>query len=266
MSGVTVCGSLSKFPVSLGRVMHEAGYRALGLDWMYAPFACVDVEGAVRGMRALSIRGLGVSMPFKVDVLPHLDAIAPQAARIGAVNTLVNDAGVVTGHNTDAIGAVAALREVTPLDGRSVLVLGAGGAAQAVVFGLADAGARVTVTNRTPEKAAALAARAGVAHETWDSALSAPHDVLVNATSQGMEGVGATSPVSAEPLRASIVMDIVYKPIETLLARDARAVGATVVTGERMLLHQAMGQFSLYTGLPAPRAAMEAALVAALGG
>lgn len=265
MKGVTVCGSLSRFPVSLGRVMHEAGYRALGLDWMYAPFACVDVADAVRGMRALSIRGLGVSMPFKVEVLPHLDDVTPQAARIGAVNTLVNDGGRVTGHNTDAGGAVAALSEVCALEGRRVLVLGAGGAAQAVVFGLVDAGARVTVANRSDEKAAALAARAGAAHARWDGAVAVDVDVLVNATSQGMEGVGLASPWPAERVRPEqVVMDIVYKPIETELARAARARGATVLTGERMLLHQAMGQFTLYTGLAAPRAAMEAALWQAL--
>ncbi len=265
MKGVTVCGSLSRFPVSLGRVMHEAGYRALGLDWMYAPFACLDVADALRGMRALSIRGLGVSMPFKVDVLPYLDDVAPLAARIGAVNTLVNDAGRITGHNTDAAGAVAALSELTSLDGRDVLVLGAGGAAQAVVFGLVDAGARVTVANRSHERAAALAERSGAACSSWEAAVRSDPHVLVNATSQGMEGVGLASPWPVERLRPQmVVMDIVYKPIETELARAARARGAAVLTGERMLLHQAMGQFALYTGLSAPRAAMEAALAGAL--
>ena len=265
MSGVTVCGSLSRFPVSLGRSMHEAGYRALGLDWMYAPFACVDVADAVRGMRALSIRGLGVSMPFKLDVIPHLDAITDQSRRIGAVNTLVNDGGVVTGHNTDALGATAALAEVVDLDGAKVLLLGAGGAARAVAFGLVDAGATVTVANRSHEKAVELAQASGAAHAGWDEALASEHDVLVNATSQGMAGVGLASPVPAACLRAGVVvMDIVYKPVETELAVTARARGATVITGERMLLHQAMGPFRLYTSLEAPRAAMEAALFAGL--
>lgn len=267
MSGpVTVCGSLSRFPVSMGKVMHEAAYRALGLDWTYAPFACVHVGDAVRGMRALSIRGLGVSMPFKIDVLPFVDAISPLAARIGAVNTLVNDDGVVTGHNTDASGAVAALSEEISLAGRRVLVLGAGGAARAVAFGLVDAGAVVTIANRTADKAVELATAAGAAHADWQSALgSADYDVLVNATSQGMAGVGLASPVPSSALREGlVVMDIVYKPIETELAGDARANGARVVTGERMLLHQAMAQFTLYTRQAAPRDAMERALLAGL--
>ena len=157
---VTICGSLSLHPVSLGRAMHEAGYRALSLPWMYAPFACRDVAGALAGVRALSIRGVGVSMPFKLDVLPHLDALSPLAARIGAVNTIVNDAGTLTGHNTDAIGARRALEEVTALAGKRVLLLGAGGAARAVAVAIAEAGAVLVIANRRH----ALVVRRAVGH------------------------------------------------------------------------------------------------------
>jgi shikimate dehydrogenase len=272
MSPVVVCGSLSLHPVSLGRTMHEAGYRALGLPWIYAPFAVSrDLEGAVRGMRALGIRGLGVSMPHKLAVGRWLDALDPLAARIGAVNTIVNDGGHLVGHNTDAWGAVAALREVRDPRGAAILVLGAGGAARAVVFGLVDAGASVTVSNRSVERARELAGAAGAAGVVpWGAVADAVarHDVLVNATSVGMVAPGepAGAPIDAAALRSGmVVMDIVYKPIETELVRAARAARATTIHGGRMLLHQAARQFALYTREEAPLAAMDAALRAAIG-
>lgn len=264
---LTVCGSLSRYPVGLGRAMHQAGYDALGLPYLYVPFACRDVPGALAGIRAMSIRGVGVSMPFKLEVIPLLDALSPQAARIGAVNTIVNDDGRLTGHNTDAIGALTALREVATVDGASVLVLGAGGASRAVCVALADAGARLTIANRDADKARALAADLGARAAGIDEAFrAAAYDVVVNASSVGMADVDPRSPVPAEALRAGhVVMDIVYKPLETTLVREARARDAIVVRGERMLLFQAMAQFELYTGIDAPRAAMETALLSAVG-
>jgi shikimate dehydrogenase len=265
----TLCGSLSLHPVSFGARMHTAGYRALGLPFSYHPFAVKDdLEGALRGMRALGIRGFGVSMPFKVEVLRWLDRVDAQAARIGAVNTIVNDAGVLTGYNMDASGAVRALEEVTSIADRRIVVIGAGGAARAVVHALSDAGGRVHVVNRTPSKASELAQRVGASvtagglEQLVD--LSA-FDVLVNCSSAGMSEYG-DSPVPAESLRAGlVVMDIVYKPIRTELVLQAERRGARAVHGGRMLLHQACRQFELYTGRPAPLEAMNAALEAAIG-
>ena len=138
---ITLCGSVSRLSSALGRSMHEAGYRALGIPFTYVPFEVRDLAGAIAGMRALGIRGLGVSQPFKQDVMPLLDAIEPVAARIGAINTIVNDGGRLEGRNTDWIGATRALEEVRSLRGASVLLLGAGGAARAIAFGLANSGA-----------------------------------------------------------------------------------------------------------------------------
>ncbi|MDC0683181.1 shikimate dehydrogenase [Sorangium atrum] len=247
--------------------MHLAGYRALGLDFTYIPFAVTDVEGATRGMRALGIRGLGVSMPYKQAVIPLLDELDPVAERIGAVNTIVNDDGRLRGHNTDWIGAVRALEEVTQLRGARVLLLGAGGAARAVAFGLAERGARVTVANRDLEKARQLAAAVGGAAAPLDAAaLARDHGVLVNATSLGMAEVDPRSPVPEEALREGLlVMDIVYKPMITELVAAARRRGATAVHGGRMLLHQAAEQFRLYTGREPPLDAMDEALRAQLG-
>jgi shikimate dehydrogenase len=264
---LTLCGSLSLHPVSLGAAMHLAGYRALGLPFTYVPFAVTDLAGAIAGMRALGIRGFGISMPYKLAIIPLCDELDPVAERIGAVNTVVNDAGKLRGHNTDWIGAMRALEEVTPLEGKRVLLLGAGGAARAVAHGLRDRGARTTIANRDAAKGEALARETAAEFAKGDEAARAgDYDVLVNATSMGMLEVDATSPVPDAALREGlVVMDIVYKPLETALVRAARARGARVIHGGRMLLHQAARQFELYTGRDAPLAEMEQALLAQIG-
>lgn len=266
----TVCASLSRFPSPLGRAMHEAGYRALDLPFLYVPFACNDLAGAIAGVRALSIRGVGVSMPFKVEIVPLLDGLDDLALRIGAVNTVVNDDGRLIGHNTDALGARHALEEKTALVGRSALVLGAGGAARAIAFGLADAGVEVSVTNRGEARLRELCASlASLRPLLWAERFAAARDadLIVNATSLGMADVDPTSPLPAEALRpGQVVLDAVFKPAQTALLAEATRAGATAIDGTRMLLHQAMAQFSLYTGLPAPQSAMEAGLRSALGG
>lgn len=253
--------------------MHNAGYAALGLRYVYVPFAVEhDLAGALVGMRALGIRGFGISMPHKLEIMPHLDEVAPGARRIGAVNTVVNDAGRLSGHNTDAAGATRALEERIDLDGARCLVLGAGGAGRAVAHGLAEAGAEVSISNRDAAKAEALAESVGARPwpcERLASPLATSFDVVVNATSVGMavpDSTGAELPVPEDALSKDlVVMDIVYKPVDTALLRAARRQGATTIHGGRMLLHQAARQFELYTGQAAPLAAMDRALMAEIG-
>ena len=266
--GVPVlCGSLSRYPVGLGRAMHEAGYRSLGLDYRYQPFQVDDLGAALAAMRSLGIRGCGVSMPFKLEVLPYLDEVDPLAGRIGAVNTVVNEGGRLIGYNTDAWGARRAFEEVCPLAGCRVLVLGAGGAARAVAFAFVSAGAHLTIANRDPRRAQALAEDVG-AQAAGDSSLSArldSFDAVVNASSRGMADVDPTSPIEPSQLRHDLtVMDIVYKPIQTELIRTAVTLGCPTVHGGRMLLHQATRQFELYTGCPAPTEQMDEELHRAL--
>lgn len=262
---LTLCGSLSLHAVSLGAAMHLAGYRALGLPFTYVPFRVTELAGAITGMRALGIRGFGISMPYKQTVMPLLDEIDPVAAAIGAVNTVVNEGDRLTGYNTDAPGAVRAFEEIRPLKEARVLLLGAGGAARAIAHGFSERGARVTIANRDRAKATALAASAGArAAAGLDEAnRAASYDAVVNATSLGMGDVDAASPVPEAALGPDLlVMDIVYKPIETELLRAAQRRGAQIIHGGRMLLHQAARQFELYTGHPAPLKAMESALLA----
>ncbi|HLK36959.1 MAG TPA: shikimate dehydrogenase [Polyangiaceae bacterium] len=259
---ITLCGSISRLASPLGRAMHEAGYRALDLPFAYVPFEVQSARAALDAMRTLGIRGLGVSHPFKQDVMGALDDLDPVARRIGAVNTVVNDGGRLVGHNTDWIGAMRALEEVRNLAGARVLLLGAGGAARAIGFGLRERGAQATIANREFERAMRLANETSARAARFEEAdRAAGYEIVINATTLGQADVSPASPVHSAALRAGqIVMDIVYKPVATELLAAARARGATIVHGGRMLLHQAAAQFELYTGRQAPMDAMDRAL------
>jgi shikimate dehydrogenase len=264
MSNPTLCGSISARPSPFGVAMHNAGYRALGLPFTYVAFAIERTEEAVLAMRYLGIRGFGVSMPHKIKVMRYLDRLDETAEEIGEVNTVVNDDGCLTGYNTDWTGAIGALEEETSLHGKRAVVVGAGGAARAVVYGLVRRGSDVSLYNRTISKGQALAEALGVRFggdlEALDTA--GDYDVLVNATSVGFHTPG-DSPISPSLLtEGKIVLDVVFMPPVSRLVRDARAHGCVAIPGTRMLVHQAAYQFQLYTGREAPLEAMEQALLA----
>jgi shikimate dehydrogenase len=250
---------------SLSPAMHNGGFAALGLNKVYLPFAVTDVAGAMIGLRALGIKGVSVTIPHKQAVIPHLDAIEPVAARIGAVNTLVIEAGRIKGYNTDWLGANRALAEKMELAGQRVLILGAGGSARAIGFGLLEAGADIVIASRTPGTGQILARELGCQWVPIAEAGSLAAAALVNATSVGMSPHPEQTPLAGEALaRFRVVMDIVYAPLETRLLREARAAGCLIVDGLAMLLYQGGAQFELWTGSPAPLPAMRKALLAAL--
>ena len=258
---LTLCGSISHHPGPLGSRLHRAGYEALGLPFTYVPFRVTDLAAAISGMRALGIRGFGVSMPFKLEVIKYLDAVDPLAQRIGAVNTIVNDAGRLTGYNADADGAAEALAEATEIAGRKVLLVGAGGGARAIAHALTGRGAQLHIVNRSRAAAEQLAAAVGgTAGDLGELRTLDRFDVLVHATPLGMADQPGMIVAEEAISPALVVMDIVYKPVRTALIEAATRRGARTVHGGRMLLHQAFRQFELYTGQPAPRAAMEQAL------
>jgi shikimate dehydrogenase len=238
--------------------MHNAAFAAAGIDATYLAF---DVQpdrlgSALAGARALGVRQLAVSLPHKEAVLDHLDEVEACARAIGAVNTVTLRDGRLVGTNTDWLGAVRALERNVELTGTRAVVLGAGGTARALVYGLVERGASVTVLNRTPERARLLADELGAASvgPLGDLART-PHEVLVNTTSVGLRT--DDSPVPASDLRAeSLVMDVVYDPEETRLLRDARARGAETITGKWMLVYQAAEQFREWTAREAPLDAM----------
>lgn len=270
ISGKTkLCGLIGD-PVehTMSPVMHNAAFRELGLDYLYLPFRVKTEElgKAIEGMRALNLRGLNVTIPHKVDVIRFLDELDPLAEKIGAVNTIVNDNGVLTGYNTDASGFLQALRErgVEP-EGKKVVILGAGGASRAISFILADRGAHLIILNRLLELdwAEALARRISQVFSQEVAALELNSEnlagalekaaILVNATSVGMSPNIDQTPFDAGLLRPDLVVfDVVYNPIKTRLLREAEAVGAKTIGGLNMLVWQGALAFEKWTGQPAP--------------
>ena len=239
--------------------IHNAAFRALGLDAVYLAFdvAPEALGAAIAGARALGIRQLAVSLPHKQAVMEHLDDVDETARTIGAVNTVTRSGdGRLQGANTDWLGIVRSLEDQQPLSGAHAVVLGAGGTARAAVYGLLARGARVTVLNRTESRAASLAAELGAAASgSLDALAGLEHDVLVNTTSVGLGD--DTSPVPADALRPdSLVLDAVYEPERTRLLRDAEARGALPISGRWMLIHQAAEQLRLWSGKEAPLDAM----------
>jgi len=263
---------------SLSPAIQNAAFNHLKLDFVFLAFRVKppELEDVVRGMRGLGIHGLNVTMPHKKAVTAFLDELDPTAKFLCAVNTILNDNGRLRGFNTDGVGASKALQEngIT-LSGKKVLLLGAGGAAKAIAFQLAQEADELVLLNRTPEKATELAESLNQAlgKEVMGAKLSSKilqnnlqtSDVLVNATSVGMYPNSNQSPVAREWLKPDLtVMDIVYNPVETKLARDAKAAGARVVSGVEMLVHQGAASFEIWTGCKAPVEGMRKAALSQL--
>jgi len=254
---------------SLSPHMHNAAFAALGLDAVYLPFEVVDVSEFVRRMAApqtreldWNLRGLSVTAPHKQAVIPHLDRVATAAARIGAVNTVVVSAERgLEGFNTDADASVVALGGLVELGGARVAVIGAGGAARALLWALAERGARATVFARDAVRGREVAAEFGAEALPLDGALFEGFDVVANATPLGMRGARESeTPADAAQLRgAGVAYDLVYNPSETRFLREARAAGCRCVGGLGMLIAQAEAQFRLWTGAEPPAGVMPAA-------
>lgn len=263
---------------SLSPAIHNAAFEKAGIDGVFVAFRVEDVGNAVKGFRSLGIRGVSVTIPHKRAVMPFLDEMDETARKIGAVNTIVNTNGVLKGYNTDWIGAIRALEEklgVEPLKGKKVVLIGAGGASRAVAFGVVEKDAKLTILNRNKEKAEDLAQE--INNLTMEqsnnvtfndlSALSEIQsaDIVINATPVGMTPNTNETPFPKEFLQKNqTVFDIVYNPKETRLIKDAKEAGCEIVYGYKMLLHQAVAQFELYTGKDAPVEVMEEALLKAL--
>lgn len=263
---------------SLSPRLHNAAYRALGLDWVFVAFEVPDggAPAALDAARALGLVGYAVTMPHKTASAALCDELSPDAAALQSVNTVtVLPDGRTAGDSTDGPGFLRALTEagIEPA-GRSVLLLGAGGAARAVAWSLGGAGARVVVAARKAVAASEAAALAGGTAIGWDDrntgAVTA--DIVVNATPLGMAGRSAPEGVVSAPDLfdegvlgpGHTVVDLVYHPMETALLATARERGAAAVSGLGMLVHQAALQVERWTGQVAPLAAMRAAVTAEL--
>jgi shikimate dehydrogenase len=247
----TLCISLSGRPSNLGTRFHNHLYAELGLDYVYKACTTTDLPSAVAGIRALGIRGCGVSMPFKRDVIALVDSMDDSALAISSVNTIVNTEGHLRAYNTDYVAVVSLLRTYgVPVDA-SFVVLGSGGMARAVVAALRDSGfTEGAVVARTEATGRPLADEYGY---PWRPEVGSERPALViNATPVGMAGGPAADqlPVDADVVDAAgTVFEVVAMPIGTPLVRRARAAGATVITGAEVQALQAAEQFVLYTGV-----------------
>jgi shikimate dehydrogenase len=259
------------YPVahSVSPAMHNAAFRHLGLSYEYQPRAVEPgrleefIEG---GLRSPSVRGANVTIPHKVEVVRLMDKLDETAEAVGAVNTIVNDDGSLTGYNTDGLGAVRALEETYgDLRGRRVILIGAGGAARAVAHRLVGLVGELIILNRDEVRAADLkesVKRFGGASVKSGGILDLANvvgysDILINATSVGMKPDTVFTPVDPKLLHPGLlVFDLIYNPPRTRLLADAEAAGAKTLGGADMLVYQGAEAFRLWTGVKPPEALM----------
>lgn len=244
----TLCISLAARPSNHGVRFHNWLYAELGLNFLYKAVAPADITAAVAGIRGLNIRGAGVSMPYKGDVIPLIDELDPSAERIRSVNTIVNDDGHLTGYNTDYTAVLRLLEEHRVDPNAPVAVKGSGGMANAVVAALADYGLSGTVVARNHTTGAALASRYG-----WEYSATVPEEakLLVNVTPVGMNGPDedVVSFGEDEVARADVIFDCVALPVQTPLIKLAQSLGKETIDGGEVAALQAAEQFHLYTGV-----------------
>ena len=242
---------------SMSPAIHNAAFEASGIDAVYLPFKVDEPVAFVDAFAAIDVRGYSVTIPHKEAIMPAMDEIDPLAKAIGAVNTVVNRGARLYGYNTDCMAAIGQLEKVTDLPGKTALMIGAGGAARAVAFGLTQKNVDLTVADIVEEKAHKLAEDVGCRWAAIEDLGTPTADVIINATPAGMHpNIDATA-IPKEWLRPeAVVFDIVYNPIETRLLREARRIGCRTVTGFDMFVSQALAQFEMWTGLPAPAGVM----------
>ena len=266
---------------SLSPLMQNVAFQSLGLNCVYLALRVDSKElgQAIAGMKSLRIPGFNVTVPHKVSIMRYLDEVDPQAADIGAVNTVVNRGGELVGYNTDGAGALAALREeIADPAGKKVVLLGAGGAARALVFYLAPIVRSLVIANRTESAAINLAEAlhkqfknasirgAKLTGEALRDELR-DADILVNATSVGMHPNVDETLVDRDFLHSKmVVFDIVYNPLETRLLREAKAAKARAINGLKMLVYQGALSFEIWTGRKPPVDVMLKALTKAIEG
>ena len=274
IKGSTNIVALIGHPVehSFSPPMHNRAFEKLNMDYAYVAFDVepANLKSAIEGAKALNIKGFNVTIPHKISVMEFLDEIDEVASLIGAVNTI--DFKNMKGYNTDGIGAVKAIEEVTSIKGKNVVIAGAGGASRAISFYIAKYGAdTMTILNRNPLKAQNLASdvsNSGLIGEVKSDSISeinaylADADILIDTTPVGMH-----PNVDDEPIATSqnlhedlVVFDAVYNPNETVLLKEAIKAGAKPVYGIKMLLYQGAESFKIWTGRDAPVDEMEMAL------
>jgi 3-dehydroquinate dehydratase/shikimate dehydrogenase len=254
---------------SLSPIMMNTAFRRETVNAVYLALQTSRLSDLLKLVQEIPIQGLSVTMPLKQEIMQHLEHTDPLSAKIGACNTILRvpsgeNAGKLFGFNTDVAGIVGPLEKRLALRGAKVLVLGAGGAARAAVFGLRDRGAEVFILNRTPETAQKLARQSGSKTIRKDALPKSSFDVIINTTPVGMAGNKAAPILEAKDLNTRLVFDLVYNPLETPLLRLARQMSIPIVTGVEMFVQQGARQFEIWTGKPAPEEEMLRVVIHAL--
>jgi shikimate dehydrogenase len=242
--------------------MHNSAFEYAGINSVYLAFRVHDINNAINSARILGINGISVTIPHKIEAMKYLDEIDDTALKIGAVNTVINSEGRLKGYNSDGIGAVKALSEKTKIMGKSVAIIGAGGAARALGFCIKKEGGRITVVSRNRKKGEMLAEDLSADYRPLSDVGEMKCDILINATPAGMYPNTDEMPVEGRHLeKGMIVMDVVYNPIKTRLLQEAERTGCTTVDGVSMFIYQGAFQFELWTGIRAPVDVMKKAVL-----
>lgn len=251
---------------SLSPQMHNAAFSHLGLNMAYLAFRVDEAGEAALAIRKLGLRGASITVPHKEKIIAHLDEVDEIGRTIGAVNTVLSREGSLYGSNTDWLGVVKALEQMTQLGGKCGLILGAGGAARSAVYGLQSKDSQVFLMNRNEARGQKLAAEMNCTFVPWQAWNQLRADVVVNATTVGMSATLDQSLVPASWLQSGmVVFDMVYRPLKTRLLKDAERAGCGCLSGLEMLLYQGVAQFELWTGQAAPVDVMRRALEEAAG-
>lgn len=242
---------------SLSPLMHQAALRQMDLSGWYVPLCVQHLPSAVQGLRGMDIRGVSVTIPFKTEIMAYLDDLDDEALRIGAVNTIVNDNGRLTGRNTDWRGLMRSLTEQVDVAGKKVLILGAGGTARAALYGVVREGGCPVIVNRTPGKARALAADWNCPYESLENIGKIKADILVHTTPVGMDPHGDEKMLPERVLaHFTWVVDVIYNPLKTGLLKAAEAAGCRTLSGLDMFVYQGAEQLRIWTGQSPPVALM----------
>jgi 3-dehydroquinate dehydratase/shikimate dehydrogenase len=241
---------------SLSPVMMNTAFRRETVNAVYLALQTTRLSDLLKLVHEIPVQGVSITMPLKQEILPHLEQTDPLSAKIGAVNTIRLLDGKLYGFNTDVAGIVGPLEKRMSLRGAKVLVLGAGGAARAAVFGVRDRGAEVFILNRTAETAQKLARQSGSKTIRKEALAKTSFDAIINATPVGMAGNKAPQILEAKDLNTRLVFDLVYNPLETPLIHMARQQSIPIITGVEMFVQQGARQFEIFTGKPAPEEEM----------
>jgi shikimate dehydrogenase len=278
ITGKTLLVGIIGDPVehSLSAPMHNAAFKHLKMDYVYVPFHVrgENLESAIQGARSLEIKGLNVTIPHKTAVIPYLDEVDQAAQLIGAVNTIKFTENTAKGYNTDGVGAVKALEEITPVKGKKVVIMGAGGAARALAFQLILSGiVDLVIANRTRQKAEQLARDIQGKLEFSPEVIGLKEmelsstDILINTTSVGMYPHQDQPPlVRGDQMHPELVVnDVIYNPLQTKLMEEAGSIGAKTLNGTKMLIYQGMESFRIWTGITPPVEVFEKNLMKTIG-